>query len=138
MIYKTGDIMDTTTKFDGRAEDYTSGRPDYSGKLIECMYSKYGVSESSVIADIGSGTGKFSAMLLEKVSMVYSVEPNSDMSHAAEKELCGYTGFHPVAGDAENTGLDDKSVDFITTAQAFHWFDTAKFRRENRKSFWRA
>ena len=122
--------MDTTKKFDGYANDYTIGRPGYAAELIECMYGTYGMAKESVIADIGSGTGKFAKHLLDKGSTVYCVEPNDDMRRVAEEELRGYNGFCSVNGGAENTALDDESVDFITTAQAFHWFDVAKFRRE--------
>lgn len=122
--------MDTTKKFDGRAGDYTVSRPSYAIELIDCLYSNYGVTETSVIADIGSGTGKFAKHLLEKGSEVYCVEPNDDMRCVAECELCGYTNFHSVQGNAENTTLGNGFVDFITTAQAFHWFDVKKFKQE--------
>lgn len=122
--------MDTTKKFDGRAKDYTTSRPSYAEKLIDCFYDDYGISESSIIADIGSGTGKFAKHLLEKGSEVYCVEPNEDMRSMAESELCGYKNFHSVQGDAENTMLETGLVDCITTAQAFHWFDVKKFKKE--------
>ena len=122
--------MDATKLFDGHAENYTVGRPGYARELIDCLYDRYGVSQESVIADIGSGTGKFAAQLLERGNLVYGVEPNDDMRHAAENELRRFTSFHSVAGDAANTTLATGSVDFITTAQAFHWFDVEAFRRE--------
>ncbi|MGN1479336.1 MAG: class I SAM-dependent methyltransferase [Acutalibacteraceae bacterium] len=122
--------MDTTKKFDGKAKAYTASRPGYASELIECLYSKYDLSESSVIADIGSGTGKFAKLLLDKGSEVYCVEPNNDMRDVAEKELCQYKGFHSVAGDAENTTLNSNCVDCITVAQAFHWFDANEFKKE--------
>ena len=122
--------MDTTRKFDGYAKDYTAGRPSYAEELITCMYEKYGISDRSVIADIGSGTGKFAKHLLEKGSEVYCVEPNEDMRHTAEKELNSYENFHSVSGGAEQTTLSDHFVDFITTAQSFHWFNVSKFRQE--------
>ena len=122
--------MDTTMKFDGRAKDYITGRPSYAEELIDCLYSNYGISESSVIADIGSGTGKFAKHLLERGSEVYCVEPNNAMRCIAESELCGYKSFQSVLGDAENTTLETGLVDFVTTAQAFHWFDVKKFRQE--------
>ena len=122
--------MDTTRKFDGRAADYTTGRPGYANALIECMYSRYGISSSSVIADIGSGTGKFAWYLLDKGNPVYCVEPNQDMRNEAERELGIYPNFISVCGTAENTTLTGDSVDIITTAQAFHWFDVYGFRKE--------
>ncbi len=122
--------MNTTNKFDGRAIYYTASRPSYSMEFIDCLYAQYGISEASVIADIGSGTGKFSKLLLDRQSEVYCVEPNDDMRSIAENELCKYENFHSVAGDAENTTLKSNSVDYITTAQAFHWFDVLKFKQE--------
>lgn len=122
--------MGSTKKFDGRAKDYTTGRPNYAQELIDSLYDKYGISASSVIADIGSGTGKFARHLLDRGSKVYCVEPNDDMRSTAEKELSSYPCFYSVKGDAEDTALEDSSVDFITTAQAFHWFDVKRFRKE--------
>lgn len=58
--------MDTTKKFDGRAKGYTASRPSYAMELIDCLYKEYGIDESSVIVDIGSGTGKFAKHLIEK------------------------------------------------------------------------
>ena len=60
--------MDNTQKFSGRAENYTKGRPGYPSALFDCLYTDYGFSDNSSIADIGSGTGKFSKYLLDKGS----------------------------------------------------------------------
>ena len=125
-----GQDMDNTVRFDGRADEYTKGRPNYSSALIDTLYREYGLSEKSVVADIGSGTGKFAVHLLERNSRVYCVEPNDDMRKTAERELGCYPGFVSVKGDAENTGLESRSVDLVTSAQAFHWFDGDKFRKE--------
>lgn len=122
--------MNTTNKFDGRAIDYTASRSNYSADFINCLYSQYGITKTSVIADIGSGTGKFSKHLLDRQSEVYCIEPNDDMRSVAEKELCEYENFHSVAGAAENTTLKSNFVDCITTVQAFHWFDVLKFKQE--------
>lgn len=122
--------MDNTQLFTGLAEAYTYGRPEYSLEFIEKLYDKYSFTTDSVIADIGSGTGKFSKQLLQKGSTVFGVEPNDSMRMAAEKEFCGNFNFISVKGDAVHTNLKDNSVDFITTAQAFHWFDIDKFKIE--------
>ncbi|NOT48674.1 MAG: class I SAM-dependent methyltransferase [Acidobacteria bacterium] len=87
----------------------------------------------SVIADIGSGTGISARIFLENGNTVYGVEPNGPMRAAAEKSLAAYPDFHSVDGTAEHTGLMDGSVDFVTAAQAFHWFEPktthAEFKR---------
>lgn len=122
--------MDNTQKFSGRAQYYTKGRPGYPKELFDCLYDKYGFSDSSVIADIGAGTGKFSKYLLDMGSKVYLVEPNADMRSAAQSELSDYEKAFFVNGSSEITMLEDSSVDFVTAAQAFHWFDAAKFKKE--------
>lgn len=121
--------MKTTEKFSGRANYYTAGRPAYSEKLIEYLYS-IGFSEKSVIADIGSGTGIFARQLLAKGSSVICVEPNEDMRSAAERELSSFEKFTSVNGTASDTTLESSSIDFITCAQAFHWFDILEFQTE--------
>ncbi len=129
-LKKTENSMDNTKKFDSIANEYAKSRPGYSAELIDCMYKNYGLSASSRIADIGSGTGKFAKQLLEKGSTVFCVEPNTDMRLTAEAELQSYKNFVSINATADNTKLSAESVDFITTAQAFHWFDVNSFKKE--------
>jgi len=122
--------MNTTQEFNGLANVYTVGRPLYATEFIEVLCSKYGISEKSILADIGSGTGKFAKQLLDKGITVYSVEPNTDMRNIAIKELQHYAKFKSVNGTASETMLKDDSVSCITVAQAFHWFNVAEFKKE--------
>ena len=123
-------------RFTGKAYIYKKFRSSYPKELIDYLYSQVGFIENSTVADIGSGTGIFSRLLLEKGSLVYGVEPNEDMRMTAEKDLFEFKNFEKyisINAPAENTGLDDKSVDFITAAQAFHWFDRQLFKLECRR-----
>jgi len=63
--------MNNATLYNGRAKDYTEGRPGYCPKLIDCIYDDFAIGKLSVIADIGSGTGKFSKLLLERGNEVF-------------------------------------------------------------------
>ena len=123
-------------RFTGKAGIYGKYRSGYPDELFDYLYLQAGFSKDSVIADIGSGTGIFSRPLLERGSHVFCVEPNDDMRQLAEKDLRdtrGLTNFSSVNAAAENTGLPEKSVDFITAAQAFHWFDRQAFASECRR-----
>jgi SAM-dependent methyltransferase len=122
--------MNNINKFDQLAEVYTISRPGYPEHLMEYLYEQGGFTSDSVIADVGSGTGKFSAQLLKRGNLVYGVEPNEDMRKTAEWELRQYQNFRSVNGTSEDTMLPADSVDFVTAAQAFHWFDTNKFKLE--------
>lgn len=122
--------MDNTEKFSGKADNYSAARPAYAQALIDMLYNEQGFTPQAQIADIGCGTGIFTRQLAETGSIVYGVEPNADMRSAAEKSLAEYKDFRTVNGTAEHTTLADNSVDFIMSAQAFHWFEVASFKAE--------
>ena len=115
-------------KFTGLGELYAQFRPSYPEELIAYLFSFVGIGEEDVIADIGSGTGIFTKQMLEKGNTVYGVEPNADMRKIAEAALTDFKNFISVSATAENTTLPDHSIDVITVAQAFHWFDRAVFQ----------
>ena len=69
--------MNHTALFTGRASAYAKGRPSYPEPLIDHLYQREGFSEDSAVADIGSGTGIFSGLLLERGSTVFAVEPST-------------------------------------------------------------
>ena len=128
--------MDNTAKFTGRAQVYAASRPGYAPEFFDYMEQSLNLPSGSVIADIGSGTGKFTAQLLERGYTVYAVEPNADMRRKAEELLAGNPGFHSVDGRDSAFGLPaelEGTVDCVTAAQAFHWFDAAAFAEECRR-----
>ncbi|MBZ5572324.1 MAG: class I SAM-dependent methyltransferase [Acidobacteriia bacterium] len=123
-------VKDPTHRFSSRVENYIRYRPGYPKAVLEVLKNDCGLVSSSVVADIASGTGIFTRMLLENGNRVFGVEPNSDMRRAGEEFLSGYSRFTSVAGTAEATTLPDHSVDIVTAAQAAHWFDRERARRE--------
>ena len=125
--------MNNTIRFSGKAEIYAKARPDYAAGLFAYMKESLHISEGCVIADIGSGTGIFSRQLLRNGYNVFAVEPNADMRKKAEEMLSEYQGFVSVDGMDSNTNLPDKSMDHVTAAQAFHWFDADAFKKECRR-----
>jgi ubiquinone/menaquinone biosynthesis C-methylase UbiE len=128
---------DNKTRFTNRVDAYVKYRPSYPKDAIDYLYDTVGFKPESEVADIGAGTGIFSKLILERGSHVTAVEPNQAMREAAEKMLIGKSRYRSVTGSAEATQLQSHSVDFIVTAQAFHWFDQAaaqiEFRRILRK-----
>jgi SAM-dependent methyltransferase len=120
-------------RFSNRVENYIRYRPGYPPELIHLLEREAKLSPESGIADIGSGTGIFSELLLKAGYQVNGVEPNQAMREAAERLLAGYPRFRSVSGSAQMTTLGDVSVDLIVSAQAFHWFDTAEARAEFRR-----
>jgi len=121
---------DSTQRFSSRVNDYVRGRPSYPPQVIELLKAECGLTPDCVIADIASGTGIFTRLLLENGNRVFGVEPNSAMRSAGEEYLAAFRQFTSLNGTAEATSLPDHSVDFVTAAQAAHWFDPPAARRE--------
>lgn len=94
--------------------------------MLEILTTQCGLAPTHVIADIASGTGIWTRMLLENGNAVFGVEPNADMREAGERLLADFPRFTSVEGKAEATNLPDSAVDFVTAAQAAHWFDSAR------------
>ncbi len=119
-----------TSRFSDRVEKYVRYRPGYPPEALRCLISECGLTPTHVVADIASGTGIWTRMLLENGNHVFGVEPNPEMRQAGERLLAGYPKFTSVAGTAEATTLSDTAVDFVTAAQAAHWFDRERSRLE--------
>lgn len=110
-------------KFTGKADLYERYRPSYPDALVDFLYEN---ARCGCVADIGAGTGKFTRILMKKPWRVIAVEPNADM----REKLSEIDHIRIITASAENTGLDDFSVGLVTVAQAFHWFDEARFKAE--------
>lgn len=121
---------DNTQVFTVRAEDYAKYRPHYPAALLDLMRTECGLTPEAVMADVGSGTGLLTELFLQAGYPVFGVEPNANMRSAAEAALGRYPRFTSVAAPAEATTLPAHSVDFVTVAQALHWFNLPEARRE--------
>lgn len=120
----------STERFSDRVENYVKYRPGYPSEFIDYLYINVGFSKDSIIADIGSGTGILTALLLDRGGRVVGVEPNGEMRKAAEALLEEFPKFVSMDGTAENTGLSGNSIDYVICAQAFHWFNRDECKKE--------
>jgi SAM-dependent methyltransferase len=117
-------------RFSNRVENYVKYRPGYPPEIISLLRTECGLTHQSMVADIGSGTGKLSELFLDNGNRVLAVEPNEAMRVAGERLLNARQNFVSVNGTSEATTLDSASVDFVTAGQAFHWFDPIATRSE--------
>jgi ubiquinone/menaquinone biosynthesis C-methylase UbiE len=122
--------VDPKHRFTDRVVNYFKGRPGYPDQVIDVLRNNCGLTNTAVVADIGSGTGILAHTLCSYAQSVYGVEPNDAMRAASKQFLASKPNFVAVNGAAENTGLPATSVDLITVAQAFHWFDQGEARHE--------
>jgi len=87
---------DPTKRFSNRVNDYVKYRPGYPAEVIRTLQQECNLPANAVIADIGSGTGIFTAMLLQQGYQVYAVEPNNDMQQAAVQHLGHHENFKRI------------------------------------------
>jgi ubiquinone/menaquinone biosynthesis C-methylase UbiE len=111
--------MNPQERFSDRAKDYARYRPSYPSEAIDCILEELGKPNSLIAADIGAGTGISSRLLADSGIQVIAIEPSANMrQEATPHPLIQFEG-----GSAENTKLEDNSVNLITCFQSFHWFD---------------
>jgi len=119
-----------TSRFSDRVANYIRYRPGYPSEAMQALQRECELGPHHIIADIASGTGIWTRTMLENGNHVFGVEPNAEMRQAGERLLASFPNFTSVAGTAESTTLPDRSVDFVTAAQAAHWFDRGRSRAE--------
>jgi SAM-dependent methyltransferase len=123
-------VRDPKERFSDRVDDYVRFRPGYPPALFELLSRECGLGPGCTVADVGSGTGILTRGLLAAGARVVGIEPNAAMRAAAEAAIGQDPRFESVDASAEATPLATASVDLVTAAQAFHWFDPARTRVE--------
>ena len=119
-----------TSRFSDRVADYVRYRPGYPDDLQRMLVDHVGLGSTSVVADVGSGTGISSGLFLQLGCQTNAVEPNDAMRTAAEQLHRDNPHFRSISGTAEATKLPQGSQDCVAAGQAFHWFDLEPTRRE--------
>jgi SAM-dependent methyltransferase len=113
-------IHEAARAFGSVAPLYEQGRPEYPGEAIGFLVAGLGLSQGNRVLDLAAGTGKFTRALRPFGFQLTAVEPTGTMR--AELERC-VPGVTVLDGTAESIPLPDRSLDAVTVAQAFHWFE---------------
>ncbi|MGG5173710.1 class I SAM-dependent methyltransferase [Pseudarthrobacter sp. J1763] len=102
--------------FEDGAEHYNEVRPGYPLEIAQWLVPE-GARRA---ADLGAGTGKFTARLVELGLEVSAVDPSDDMLMQLRLVLPTVSSY---LGTAESTGLSAQTFQVVTVAQAWHWVD---------------
>jgi ubiquinone/menaquinone biosynthesis C-methylase UbiE len=134
-------MADDTQRFTGRVEAYERYRERYPTTAVLALLRQWcGLTPEWTVADIGAGTGMLAEVFLENGNRVVAVEPNAEMRSACEMLRERWPKLDVVDATAEDTGLEDASVEMVAAGRAFHWFDTekslAEFRRVLKPGGW--
>ena len=106
--------------FASNAIDYERTRPGYPVAAAAHLQAVLGLQPGVTVADVAAGTGKLTRLLLPTGARVIAVEPVAAMRDVLARTC---PGAEVVEGTAEHLPFPDGSVDAVTVAQAFHWFD---------------
>jgi SAM-dependent methyltransferase len=94
------------------------------------MVGHGGIGPGRRVLDLAAGTGKLTRLLVPTGADVVAVEPTAGMR---DRLVAALPGVQVLDGTAERLPLPDASVDAVTVAQAFHWFDPAPALAEMRR-----
>lgn len=123
MTVDPGERRGRATSFAGVAEAYERARPGYPADAVRWLVG----DEPLDVVDLGAGTGKLTRSLVELGHRVTAVEPLPEMIAQLRAAVPGVTA---LEGGAEAIPLRTGSIDVVTVAQAFHWFDQGLALRE--------
>lgn len=121
----TGRDRETTRYFSDLVACYAQHRPDYPDAAV--AWAMDGLTASPLtVADVGCGTGILSRRLARHGAQVIGIDPNDEMRAEAQRSSPAGATIAYRTGTAEATDLNRASVDLVTCAQAFHWFDATR------------
>ena len=106
--------------FRGVADLYERARPGYPAAAGSYLVSRLGLAPGRTVVDLAAGTGKLTRLLVPSGARVIAVEPLAEMR---EQLVQAVPSVEVRDGTAESLPFSAASVDAVTVAQAFHWFD---------------
>jgi SAM-dependent methyltransferase len=101
--------------FGAAAREYAEHRPDYAPDAIA-----WALPGRTHVLDLAAGTGALTKDLVAAGHTVTAVEPDPGMRAELEARV---PDARVLPGTAEAIPLEDASVDAVTVATAFHFFD---------------
>jgi ubiquinone/menaquinone biosynthesis C-methylase UbiE len=110
--------------FSGHSKLYATFRPSYPEAWYQFLFQH--VQSFETAWDCGTGNGQVAKILAPKFQRVYATDISAQQLENAHK---ADNIFYSVAS-AERSELAANSINLITVAQAFHWFDAAQFYKE--------
>ena len=107
---------DLARAFGAVAATYDRGRPGYPAEAAAWLMG----AEAQVVLELGAGTGKLTRELVDQGHAVFATEPDEAMLAVLRERVPEVSA---KVATAEEIPANDRSVDVVVVAQAFHWFD---------------
>ena len=113
---ETRPTVDRARRFGSVAEAYDRGRPAYPAEAVTWLTG----GEAKVVLELGAGTGKLTRQLVDAGHAVFATDPDEAMLEVLHERVPEVSA---KVATAEDIPANDRSVDVVVVAQAFHWFD---------------
>ena len=113
---ETPSPVDRARSFGAVAGAYDRGRPSYPDDAVAWLAG----GEAKVVLELAAGTGKLTRSLVDQGHAVFATEPDEAMLAVLRKRVPEVSA---KVATAEEIPANDRSVDVVVVAQAFHWFD---------------
>jgi SAM-dependent methyltransferase len=110
--------------FSQQAGDYARYRPSYPAALYDWLAAL--TARHDRAWDVGTGNGQAALGMARHFQSVIATEPSAQqITLATPHERVAY-----CVALAEDSGIEDHSIDLVTAALAVHWFDLDQFYTE--------
>ncbi|MEO5662468.1 MAG: methyltransferase domain-containing protein [Nocardioides sp.] len=110
------DMKRLSQSFGAAAQAYDRGRPSYPADAVAWLLD----GDAKIVLELGAGTGKLTRQMVDQGHAVFATEKDPAMLEVLRERVPEVSA--KVAG-AEEIPANDRSVDVVIAAQAFHWFD---------------
>lgn len=110
------DMKCLARSFGGVADAYDRGRPSYPAEAVAWLLD----GDARIVLELGAGTGKLTREVVDQGHAVFATEKDPAMLSVLEQRVPEVSAKVAVA---EEIPANDRSVDVVIAAQAFHWFD---------------
>lgn len=108
---------------------YYDKRADYSDAAIDSIVRTMLLKPRDIVTDVGAGTGKLTAPLLQRGLQVHAVEPNDAMREFGKKNTHGRNVIW-TTGTGEETGLSSDSMKAFLMGSSFNVVDQTACLKE--------
>lgn len=115
--------MDFERTFDNAVESYELARPEYPDELYRDLLSYKPIDERSRVLEIGLGTGKATAPVLDTGCTLIGIEPGEHLAALAMAKFGQRADFSLRVQTLQEFESPAESFDLIYAATAFHWID---------------
>ena len=106
--------------FDKEATTYAQSRPSYPTDAVDWITAHLRLAPGIRCVDLAAGTGIFTRLINASGCDLVAIEPVEGMRTELRSSL---PAMPTLSAIAESLPLRNMSIDAVTIAQAFHWFD---------------